>query len=139
VYKNSREEVMNGDVLVTLLVAAAPFAIVFGLLAWAGRRERLRSDVQACQVALTDAVHARLGAVVAPLVRRRWRGWQVRLAVPFDRPAMTIAVLRVVLEVFAPREGGQRSLEVILTRQRGVLGPRPVRARDIREGVPSWT
>jgi hypothetical protein len=33
--------------LLCVLVAAAPFAFVFGLLAWTARRERLRRDVQA--------------------------------------------------------------------------------------------
>jgi hypothetical protein len=38
-----------------VLVATAPFAVVFGLHAWTSRRERLRRDVQARQVALTDS------------------------------------------------------------------------------------
>ena len=60
------------------------------LLAWTSRRERLRGEVVARQIALTDAVHERLGAVIAPVVRRRRRGgWQVRIAVRFERPAVT--------------------------------------------------
>lgn len=70
-----------------ILVATAPFVIVFALLAWTSRRERLRRDVQTRRVALTDSVHERLGAVAAPVVCRRRRGWQVTVAVPSsDRP-----------------------------------------------------
>jgi len=68
-------------ILLGVLIAIAPFAALIGALGWTGRCERQRREVQARQVALTDSIHERLGAVAAPVVRRRRRGWQVSIAV----------------------------------------------------------
>ena len=115
------------------IVAAAPFAIVLALLAWANHRERRRRETHARQIALTDSVHERLGAIAAPVVRRRRRGWQVRIAVPFERPFVIEALLAIVRETFAPR------VEIVLTRQ--VAPPAPARGagRDVRKESLSWT
>ena len=126
-------------ILIGVLVATAPFVVVFALLAWANDRERRRREALARQIALTDNVHQRLGAVAAPLVRRRRRGWQVRIAVPFERPAMTEAVLAIVVEAFAPRGCDQRSLEIVLTRQPDTPPPKPAGARGVRLESLSWT
>lgn len=123
----------------SILVASAPFVVVFVLLAWTSRRERLRRDVQARQVALTDSVHERLGAVAAPVVCRRRRGWQVRVAVPFERPALIEALLAIVLEAFASRERDQRLHEIVLTRQPDAPGTKPAEADSVRWESPSWT
>src|SRR5262245_2584656 len=125
--------------LVGLLVATAPFAVVFGLLAWTSRRERDRREVQARQVALTDSVHERLGAVAAPVVHRRRRGWQVRIAVPFERPAVTAALLAIVLEAFPPTGCDERLLEIVLTRQRDAPATNHAEARGVRWESRSWT
>ncbi|OGL11772.1 MAG: hypothetical protein A3I14_08070 [Candidatus Rokubacteria bacterium RIFCSPLOWO2_02_FULL_73_56] len=91
--------------LAALAVAALPFAALLALLALATRRERRRAEVVARQVALTDAIHRRLGAVAAPTVRRRPHGgWEIALAVPFERPALVQDVLAVALAATA---GGQ--------------------------------
>ena len=125
--------------LLGVLVAALPFAALLGLLAWTTRCERRRREVQARQVALTDCIHERLGAVAAPVVHRRRRGWQVRLAVPFERPAMTEALLAIVLEAFAPRDRAKPSLEIVLTRQANAPAATPATARGFRRESPSWT
>jgi hypothetical protein len=121
--------------LLGIVITAAPLAAVLGWLAWASRRERLRGEVVACQIALTDAVHERLGAVVAPVVRRRRRGgWQVRIAVPFERPAVTEALLAIALEAFAPLSHDPRSVEIVLTRQSapaGTAAATPAGARNV--------
>jgi hypothetical protein len=109
--------------LLGIVITAAPLAAVLGLLAWTSRRERLRGEVVARQIALTDAVHERLGAVVAPVVRRRRRGgWQVRITVPFERPAVTEALLAIALEAFTPLSHDPRSVEIVLTRQSAPAG-----------------
>jgi hypothetical protein len=82
--------------LLGIVLAAALLAAVLGLLAWTSRHERLRGEVVARQIARADAVHERLGAVVALVIRRRRRGGgQVRIAVPFERPAVTEALLAI--------------------------------------------
>jgi hypothetical protein len=122
-----------------ILVASAPFVIVFALIAWTSRRERLRRDLQACQVALTDRVHERLGAVAAPLVRRLRRGWQVRMAAPFEHPALTASLLAIVLETFASRACDRRLLEIVLTRRPDPRKTMRAAADGARWESPSWT
>jgi len=124
--------------LLGMLVAIAPFAALLGALAWTSRRERRRLEVHMRQVALTDSIHERLGAVAAPVVRRGHRGWQVRIAVPFERPVLTEALLAIVLEAFARPDRDRHSLEIILSRQ---LDPpaTAVGARSVRRESPSWT
>jgi len=103
--------------LAGILIAIVPFVIVLGLLAWTSRQERRRREVQTRQVALIDRIHKRLGAVASPVVRRHRRGWQVSMAVPFERPAMSEALLRIVLDAFPPRDRGERPLEIVLSRR----------------------
>jgi hypothetical protein len=80
-------------VLATML---APVLAV-GVLLWlAARRERRREAAVTRQIRLSDALAAELGAIVAPVVRKRWGGpWEVRIAVPLDRPALVARILGV--------------------------------------------
>ena len=103
--------------LIAVLVLALPFLGLFALFAWVDRRQRLRHDVQARQIALVDRIHERLGAVAAPVLRRRRDGWQVRIDVPFHRPGLASMLLDVVLESLASDDGHQRMVEIIMTRQ----------------------
>jgi hypothetical protein len=50
--------------------------------------QRRRADVIARQIAVTDAIHAEFGAVVAPVVRRAGRGWRVTLPMDARHPGM---------------------------------------------------
>lgn len=77
-----------------LVVAVVPVLALVALLRLVDSVARARREVIARQVAVTDAIHGELGAIVAPTVtRRRWGAWQARIPVPFERPA---AVERVV-------------------------------------------
>jgi hypothetical protein len=125
--------------LLGVFVALAPLLGLIGLLAWMSHRERLRRDAQARQIALTDSIHERLGAAAAPVVRRRRHGWQVNIAVPFERPAVAEALLAIVLEAFAPLDRDRGSLEIVLTRQLDAPATTPARARGVRWESPSWT
>src|SRR2546427_8877257 len=80
--------------LAVVVVTLFPLAVVLAPLLLAGWVERRRAAVIARQVELTEAIHRDLGAVVAPFVTRRPGGrWRVRIAVPFERPAVVEAVL----------------------------------------------
>src|SRR2546422_8730301 len=80
--------------LAVVVVTLFPLAVVLAPLLLAGWVERRRAAVIARQVELTEAIHRDLGAVVAPFVTRRpGRRWRVRIAVPFERPAVVEAVL----------------------------------------------
>ena len=125
--------------LCRIVIATAPLAVVVGLLALTGWCERRRLDVEARQIALTDSIHERLGAVAAPLVRRRRRGWQVCIAVPFERQAVIESLLPVVLEAFALRDRDRRSLEIVLTRQPETLATKRAGGHGVKEESLSWT
>lgn len=127
---------MSETVAVTL-IGCTPFAIVLVLLAWSERRERRRRAVHGRQIALTDCIHERLGAVAAPVVRRRRGVWYVALAVPFDRPAVIEAIVAIVLETFAAHE--RRSLHIVLTHRPERPSARAAGGRGVKQESLSWT
>ena len=122
----------------TLLAVAAvtlfPCATLLALLGLAGRVERRRAAVIARQIELTDAIHREVGALVAPWVTRRPGGrWSVRIAVPFERPAVVEAVVAVVRRTFTER------FDLVLTPQESATGLGPRSLRHAREGRSvSW-
>ena len=98
--------------LLGVLVLVAPFGAA-AVLVWVRERRQTRRHAEISrQVAFTDALHARLGAVVAPVVRRRRRQWRVEVAVPFERPAVVATVLTTADEMF-----GRAGYELVLSRQ----------------------
>jgi hypothetical protein len=121
--------------LLAVLILVAPFAALGGFVWLRERRQARRRDEIARQVALTDALHARLGAVVAPVVRRRRGGWQVAVAVPVGRPGVVAAVLSSADEVF-----GRAGHELVLSRQWSAPpDPHPARRAALQEESLSWT
>jgi hypothetical protein len=77
-----------------VVVAFVPCATLLALLGLTARLERRRAAVIARQIELTDAIHREMGALVAPWVTRRSRGrWHVRIAVPFERPAVVQTIV----------------------------------------------
>jgi hypothetical protein len=88
-----------------------------GLLLLATRAQRARDEVIARQVGLTDAIHRRFGAVVAPVVeRRRGGGWRAVIPVPFARPDMVAGVVSLTERTLAGPGG--TPVEILLTAQR---------------------
>ena len=104
--------------LVGVLILAAPIIALAALIMLIERRRQRRQAEVLRQIALTDALHARVGAVVAPVVRWRHRAWHVAVAVPFERPAIVAAVLATVQETF-----GRVRYEVVLNRQAPAAPP----------------
>ena len=106
-----------------LLVVALPMAGVAAMLLLVGRRERAREARIVRQVAVTDAIHGELGAVVAPVVTRgAGRGWRVAIAVPFESPAIVGRV--VAIAHAAMLRDGAAEIEIVLTPQ--MSHPRPI-------------
>jgi hypothetical protein len=121
--------------LLAIVVVTAPIVGLTVLLLLAERRQARRRDEIGRQIALTDALHARLGAAVAPVVGWRRHAWQVAVAVPFERPALVATVLATIDEVF-----GRARYEVVLSRQTPAVptsrpSPRPTLGRESL----SWT
>jgi len=69
-------------------VIGMPVAALVLVLAVVDVAQRRRADVIARQIAVTDAIHAEFGAVVAPLVRRAAGGWRVTLPMDARHPGM---------------------------------------------------
>ena len=121
--------------LVGVLMLAVPLAALAALAMLIERRGQRRQAEILRQIALTDALHARLGALVAPVVRRRHRAWQVAVAVPFERPAIIATVLATVHEMF-----GQVRYEVALNRQAPAASPAHApRPAAVGRELLSWT
>ena len=74
---------MSVETTLAVLIALIPVAAIWALLEWANRAGVRREEVIGRQIALTDAVHRELGAVVAPVVTgSAARGWTVSVRVP---------------------------------------------------------
>jgi hypothetical protein len=123
------------ETLLGVLMLTAPLAAVIALGALVDRRRARRHAAISRQIVLTDALHARLGAVVAPFVHRRGRRWQIAVAVPFERPAVVTDVLATIDEMF-----GQAAYDVVLHRQ-AAPAPQPRARRPAPMGRESlsWT
>jgi hypothetical protein len=87
--------------LVALAVASSlPLLVVGGLLALAEWTARRRQRVILRQVALTDAIHRELGAIVAPVVEKRLGGpWRAVMALPPSRFSAAARLAAIALEV----------------------------------------
>lgn len=125
----------------SLLVALSPFALLVAALRVASWRQRVRLAEVARQIAVTDAIHAVLGAVVSPVVRRTlWRGWRVTIPVPLDRPDTVTQITDATYGVFsaAERTSPTRFAIVLTPQERPVPRRAPVRVPARGESV-SWT
>jgi hypothetical protein len=105
-----------------LVLASLPLVFVFGPLAFAAWRERRTDEARARQIAMTDAIHRDVGALVAPTVEPRLGGpWRVNIPVPFERPEVVASVLGIA-------HASSRAFD----RSRGDHGEiRPVRPMEI--------
>jgi hypothetical protein len=113
--------------MLSVLVALFPVGLIVALLRLSNWRQRNRLAEISRQIAVTDAIHAALGAVVSPVVRRRlWRRWQLTIPVPLDRPDTVMQVVGAAYGAFgAPERTRPGRFEIVLTPQE-----RPVPRRD---------
>jgi len=103
-------------------ILGALFVSLYALL-WVGLPACLaswvrgrRGDIARRQIALTDALHGRLGPIVSPVVRKPLRGpWEILIAVPASRPLAAGPILRVVREVLGPAPSPRDAYRVALT------------------------
>lgn len=92
-------------VAMTVFVAFA-FVLIGGPAVLIDRIRQRRGETIRRQIALTDAIHDTLGAVASPVVRKPLVGpWQIRISVPFGRPAVVGRILAVTQDVFATLDG----------------------------------
>ena len=102
--------------LLGFAIALVPFVSVAILLLIVTHLGRVRTARLRRQVALTEAIHRELGAVVAPVIEpRAWRRPRLRIAVPFERPAVVARVVALAEEALSGGPAGPR--EIVLVRQ----------------------
>ena len=128
----------------SLMVALSPFVLVIAALKISTWRQRTRLAEIARQIAVTDAIHAELGAIVSPVVTRKLgRGWRLAIPVPLDRPDTVTQVLDAAYRVFEPSERTRPGrFEVVLTPQERPAPRRisvPAPAGTPRGRSMSWT
>ena len=128
----------------SLLVALFPFGLLIAALKISSWRQHVRLAEIARQIAVTDAIHAELGAVVSPVVRRTLgRGWRLSIPVPLDRPDTVTQVLSAAYSAFSTAERtGPRHFEIVLTPQEQPVPqriPMTVPAATPRGRSVSWT
>lgn len=107
--------------LAIVIVVAIPVVGLVVLLRLTSLLEQRREQVVARQIALTDAIHAAIGPVVAPVVRRGHGGWIGVLAVPAGHPQIGLMV------EIAQTELGPDA-EIVLVAQESTPGRAPATA-----------
>jgi hypothetical protein len=128
----------------SLLVALSPLVLIVAALTLSSWRQRVRAGEISRQIAVTDAIHAALGAVVSPVVRRTvWGGWRLTIPVPLDRPDTVVQVVEAAYGVFDAVERTRPGrFAIVLTPQERPVprrDPRLVPAAATRGGSVSWT
>ena len=110
-------------------VLLLPSVFIVGLLLLSDRFQRRALAVVARQIAVTDAIHAELGAVVAPVVRHRLGGrWQIRIPVELDNADTVTQVVRTARGVFDAHEGTRPGRFEIVLSPREKFAPHRERA-----------
>jgi len=103
------------DLIVVSVTAVSPLLFVAGLLVLATWRDRREAEETARQIRLTDAIAEEVGAVVAPVLKRRLGGWRVEIPAPLGRPAV---IGRIVSETHRTLERlGSGRYQIVLTPQ----------------------
>ena len=124
---------MSVETTMAVVIALVPVAGIWALLEWANRAALRREATIGRQIALTDALHRELGAVVAPEVTgSASRGWTVSVRVPLAGDAVVGTIARITHELFGRLDGQD------VPRVRLVLVARPA-PRPLRPATPLST
>jgi hypothetical protein len=102
--------------LVTVALMAVPFLSVVGLMLLAARWQRGREIRVAQQIAVTEAIHRELGAVVAPsMAKRGWGPPRLVIPIPLEQPGLVAAVLAIAHRVVRGWDGAAaRRLQIVV-------------------------
>jgi hypothetical protein len=105
--------------LVAVTMVLLPFVGVVALLLLVGRLQRSQEARVAQQIAVTEAIHRELGAVVAPsMTKRPWGPPRLVIPVPLERPNVVAAVLAIAHRVLRGCEGGAaKRLQIVVVPQ----------------------
>jgi hypothetical protein len=100
-----------------VLMVVSPMAAIVIALVLVERWQRGRQDAIVRQIALTDAIHRRFGAIVAPTVERRlWGRWQVVIPVPLEHAEIVPVLLALAQQAVPARvQTSPRAFRIIFT------------------------
>jgi|ERR1051326_3005743 hypothetical protein len=102
--------------VVALAMLLVPIALIAGPLVLANTWQRRRARVIARQIRLTDAVHAEMGAVVAPLVEKpAFRPWRVVFPIYDERAPELGRLITIAERVVGAELPARRDLEIVFT------------------------
>ncbi len=131
--------------LLALFFAALPIVLLVAILRSVDAAQGRRAAEIAHQIRLTDALHARLGALLAPVVTKpRGRPWQVAVMVELERLDVVRELLAVAGDEFTSRDPRRaEAFEIVLSPRETLRAPasRPAAAaaRRAEMEVASWT
>ena len=113
-----------------VIAIIAPFALIVPLLLLVGRVQEARAGRVARQVAVTEAIHRELGAVVTPSVERGARGaYRLVIAAPLDRPGVVASALAIAYRVLRSWDAELADrVQIVLVPQPETAGPPSARA-----------
>ena len=101
-----------------LAVLLVPVVVLVAILLAVEQRQRAREDVVARQIILTDAIHAELGAVVAPVVEKRaFQPWRVVFPLPEERVREMARLIAITDRVFNSRMATSDDVDIVFTRR----------------------
>jgi hypothetical protein len=100
-----------------LAVLLSPMVVLVGVMLLVEARERAHTRVISRQIMLTDAVHAELGALVAPVVEKpAFRPWRVTFALPAGRAAEVGRLISITDRVLGAELASPDDLRIVFTR-----------------------
>ena len=99
------------------LVLVTPAIVIAAIAQVIEARRRVRARVLARQIRLTDAVHAELGAVVAPIVEKpAFRSWRVIFPMRAVRGADVNRLVSITDRVLADELRTSDNVQIVFTR-----------------------
>ena len=130
--------------LLGLFFAALPIVLLVAILRFVHAAQGRRAAAIAHQIHLTDALHARLGALLAPVVTRpRGRPWQVAVRMELERLDVVGELTAAVSDEFTSRDPRRPEAFQLVLSPRETPRARASRAaaapRRAEMEVASWT
>ena len=103
--------------IAVLVVLLGPLVVIVGPLLLVEEFQQRRARVIARQIRLTDAIHAELGALVAPVVEKHaFRPWRVIFALADGRTAEVGRLIAITYRVIGAELGAPDRLHIVFTR-----------------------
>jgi hypothetical protein len=112
-------------IVAIVVVLVTPVLVIAALARLVEAHRNARARVLARQIRLTDAVHAELGAIVAPVVEKpAFRPWRVIFAMRGVRASDVNRLVSITDRVLAADVDSAGSFQIVFTRPAPLTRPR---------------